>query len=262
MKIDISSLRAMIALLAPLALVPAASSTDITYDWRFGSSANPAVPIATGGIGSALATVAPGSFSDGWINTNAVLGAAQGVWDLGGSGAVTLNNASGLAGNSDVERLITVSVSQYQDGGIYNQLAAVSVPGASLVSSNASTTGAGYIGVWTLGRTQWRAPAGVAVNAINISGVSRGSLIDSVLVESTIVTTLPQLTIRRVGPNDSQVEISWPASYTNMALQSAGTVNNPLGWTAVDAPVQVNGNVRFVTLDAAGAARFYRLKSE
>jgi hypothetical protein len=243
---------------------PAIASPDIAYVWQFSTAANPAAPeSSTGAAGLASAAIIKGQLSDGWISVNAVLGSAQGVWDLGGSGSITLNNASGLAGSSDQERLITIAVTQYQDGGIYGQLANVSIPGAALVSSNAAFAASAYIGSWIRAQTQWRAPAGLAVNSILVAGVASGSLVDSLTLESSYTSApAPQLTIRKVGPNNNQVEVSWPASSTNMVLEASSDLNNSQSWATVQSQVQVSGNVRFVTLDASGTASFYRLKQQ
>jgi hypothetical protein len=241
-----------------------AASPNIAYDWRFSTSADPVAPESgAGGTGVALATIAPGPFSGGWISNNAVLGTAQGVWDLGQSGAITLTNAAGLAGGSGPERLITVSVTQYQDGGIYGQLATVSVPGAALVSSATSVVASTLLGQWTLAQTQWRTGAGTPVNSISIAGVPGGSLVDGVIMESSFtVVQPPQLTIQRVGPGNGQVQIAWPASYTNMVLQSTSEINNPLGWALAPDQGQVSGTMRIVTVTAAGAVQLYRLKQQ
>jgi hypothetical protein len=268
MKNDINRTTALLSALVAFTVglttaQTSAASANISYDWQFSTSANPAPPeSAVGGTGAALAAIAPGPFSGGWISNNAILGTAQGVWDLGSTGVITLANSAGLAGGSGQERLITVSVTQYQDGGIYGQLATVSVPGAALVSSATSVAGFTLIGQWTAAQTQWRAGAGTPVNSIVIAGVAGGSLVDEVSMASSFsgVVQPPQLTIQRVGPDNSQVEISWPASYSNMVLQSTSAIASPLGWAPVPDQGQVSGTVRVVTVDAAGTAQFYRLK--
>jgi hypothetical protein len=235
----------------------------VSYDWRFVSNANPSAPdAAVGGTGAPQAAIAIGQFSGGWKNSNLALGTAQGIWDLGKLGTISLSNATGLAGDSSLERLITVSVVEYQDGGIYGLLAGVSVPGAQLVSSSNAIVAPAYIGNWTLDQSQWRALAGVPVNTILIAGVTNGTLVDRVTIESSFVSAPPppQLAIRSVGVNNDQVEISWPAFYSTMTLQSVTDLAAPGSWQTVTDAVQVSGSVRSITVPASGAAHFYRLK--
>jgi len=51
------------------------------------------------GGGAVQALIAPGQFSDGWMASSPILGSAQGIWDLGKSGSITLSNPSGFNGS-------------------------------------------------------------------------------------------------------------------------------------------------------------------
>jgi hypothetical protein len=236
-------------------------TSPVSYEWRFSSALSPAAPeVATGGAGIAQAIVTPGQYASGWMSTNAILGSALGIWDLGRNGTITLNNPSGLAGDSSSERLITIKITQYQDGAIYDQLAVAAMPGASLVSSSSSASAPANLGDWITQTTQWRAPAGVAASSVQITGAYDGSLIDSVVLSTAGASEPPVLSIRRLSPDNNQIEISWPATFTDMVLQSTATINDSQSWTPVTETVQVNGSVRSVILNATGSARSYRLK--
>src|SRR5215204_4497229 len=113
-----------IALAAGILLAAAGARAE-SNQWAFATSANPA--LAAGG--GATATIAPGPFSTAWINNNAILGSASGVWDLGQMGNITIANT---AGTTNAQRSFTVKVTQWYDGGIFNSNAAVSLPGATL----------------------------------------------------------------------------------------------------------------------------------
>src|SRR5205823_11855001 len=118
------------------------------------------------------------------------------------------------------------------------------------------SAGATSLGDWVVDTTQWQVPADGVVNSVSITSAYDGSLVDRVTIEtSATVSAPPQLTIQRVGADGRQVQISWPASYANMALESSVNPANAAGWTAVQATVQVSGNVRSVTVDAVGAAQ-------
>ena len=267
MKNTINRTTAVLVVLAAIATSawsaqPSSVLSGASYEWQFGSSANPAAPeVSPGGAGAAQATIAPGPFASGWMADNAIMGGAEGIWDLGRNGTITLSNLAGLVGDSGQARLFTVRVVQYQDGGIYSQLTAVSVPGATQAASKAAYGDPTDIGDWVVQETQWSAPVGAAVNSIAITSAYDGSLVDSVTVlTSSAAVPPPQLTIRRAGPDNSQVQISWPARYSSMVLESTADLNDSQGWTQVQAQIQVNGDTASATLDAAGSASFYRLR--
>jgi len=257
MKIRISKMLSVLAAGAALVTV-ANAGPDTSYSWQFTSPANPAIPeTVVGGTTHARAIVAPGGYADGWIATNAVLGSAQGVWDLGSSGAITLNNPDGLAGASAQPRLITVSVKQYQDGAIYNQAASVSLANATLVLSKDTMAGATLIGEWQVHQTQWRVEARTELNSLVVSGAASGTLVDSIIVESELAaSTRPQLAIRKLS--GSQVEISWPSTFNSAVLESA--TNPAQSWTPITAQAQIVGDRRVVTIDTTDAVQCYRLR--
>ena len=229
-----------------------------TFEWRFDTSANPTAPEVSAG-GAAQGAVAPGQYASGWMSANTILGSAQGIWDLGRLGTITLSNPSGLAGPSGQERLFTVRISQYQDGSIYNQFATLSIPGATLVSSSSSTESIADIGDWIVAETQWKAAADASINSIVVTSAYNGSLINRVTVESgAALAQQPQLTIRTIA--GGKVEISWPASYTGWKLESNSSTSDAGGWADVGEPVQDSGSLHYVQTDAGASARFYRLK--
>jgi hypothetical protein len=234
-----------------------AGTPAISNDWRFDTGANPSTPeVSVGGTGTSQVTIAPGPFASGWIASADVLGGNTGIWDLGRDGTITLSNPAGLAGDSSQMRDITLKVSQWNDGGIYNTLNTVSVPGASAVSSKVYAASVGDLGQWEVQETHWLAGPGSAINTITITGAYNGSLIDDVVLE---VSLLPpaQLTIQPLG--SSQVQISWSDAYSSMILESNPNVADPQGWKTVQTSPQHNGNIMSVTVDTA-SAQFFRLK--
>lgn len=224
----------------------------VTYDWQFGSAANPAPS------GGAQATIAPGSFSAAWNAGAGVYGDSHGIWDLGKSGSITIRTAEAPAADPQ-SRVVTVKVVQYQDGMIYDQCATVTVPGATQVASKLSQLATTRLGKWSVEETQWSVPPGVPADTVVITGAEYGTLVDSVTVAATASTVgpLPALSIRNFG---AQIEIAWPADADQAVLECNADLSNPQGWTAVDKPVVVKGSLRSVTMDAASASLFYRLK--
>jgi hypothetical protein len=66
-----------------------------------------------------------------------------------------------------------------------------------------------------------------------------------------------ELTINKLGTN---VVVSWPASATNLVLESSSSLAT--GWVAVAAAPATNQQVVSVTLPIAGSQKFFRLKDE
>jgi hypothetical protein len=108
-------------------------------------------------------------------------------------------------------------------------------------------------------QTLWRVDPGVSAGPISIAGASNGSIVDKVMVEAGTPESQPALLkIRSLG--GTAVEISWAAALQGFALESNADLNDPQGWQAVDAPVQVSGDQQFVQLAGGDPARFFRLR--
>jgi len=261
-----NSINKTIAMLGTLALAAtvlepfnALASPPRIFVWGFASQANPTSPEISPG-GSATASIVPGEFASGWMENNAILGTAQGIWDLGRRGTITLSAGSSLVSSGS---RFTVKVMQYQDGTIYAAAAAVSVPGAQLISSSVSVAGSGDLGNWVIQQTEWQASAGAPINTILVTSAYDGSLVDRVAVEETIPgVPPPSLAIRRVGAANNRVELSWTSENTGLVLESTSDLNATQGWAPVQQQQAVTGNAHSVTTDADGIARFYRLRQK
>ena len=240
---------AALAVLAGFTSLAAATTTAVRHEWVFGSNANPA-PADAG----ATAAVAPGNFSAGWLQDLSVLpGGAGGYWDLGQNGAITCSFPQGLA------TTITVEVAQWWDGSIYSDFAAVSLPGARQVSTEANIDNLGVLGGWIVDRTVWEPDQGATVDTLVITAGSSGLVIDSIAVEaSAMALPAPQLTINQLS--NGQIALSWPAAYSAMVLESTTDLGDPQSWQPVEATVQVGDTSCSVALPADGPLRFYRLK--
>lgn len=251
---------AVIALVAGVLSNWTASAAIKVETWRFESDSSPATPeVVVNASGSCLATVTPGAFASGWVTSNPVFGSANGVWDLGRSGTVSCSGLTSLVGGAGSQRTVTVKVTQYRDGGIYYDPTEVAIAGGSIVSSNVTHSASGGFGDWVTQETSWQLPPNATTDTVQITGAYDGSLVDSVSLESSLVALPPpQLSIRSAGGN--QVEVSWPAGYGGMVLESNATANDVGGWSPVGATVQTSGAVSFVTLEATNAAQFFRLK--
>jgi len=249
---------ASVAFAASVTLAQAQAA--VTCQWQFRSGNNPAAPETPPAAGAiAKANIAQGAFASAWRSGSPAYGGAQGVWDLGKSGVITLNNLAQPPGGSSQARLITLRVVQYQDGGIYDQLARVSVPGATPVGATTTQASTTPLGEWTVAETQWRVEAGTPADTVVIAGPEVGLLVDQVTVEMISATALvgPELSFRSVG---SGVEISWPASFGQAVLEFNASISDSVGWTAVKAPVEVKDGRSVTVVGPAGSSRFYRLR--
>lgn len=227
-------------------------------EWRFDTGANPLPAEVCQNSPSDKAAMAPGQFAIGWQNQLPGLGDATGFWDLGRSGTITAALPTFVTEPGAVVRYVLVSICQYQDGGIYSQLATVTIPGATFRRTETDFTAFGPLGEWTVDRTLWRVEAGVAAGPVTITGASNGSLVDLVVIEAGSPTSTPALlSIRRAG---SDVEVAWSVQLQGFMLESNTDLGNPQGWQPVDAPVMVVGNEQVVRLAAGDSAQFFRLR--
>ena len=248
---------------AGVGLASGADSGSASFIWKFNSNADPAAPeVSPGGTASPVAVVQPGAFASGWMTNNPLLGSATGVWDLGQNGTITLSNAVGLAKGGSPPAVVSIKVVQFQDGALYSQLATVSVPGATQVSSSVSVASDTGYGSWMVTQSDWSVPAGTTVSSATVSGTTDGTLVDQVALSTSSVVSPPlQLTIQRLG-NGSQVQISWSAASGAVTLESRSALGDSAGWSAVQPQpqVQTSGTTAYVVLDATNAVGLYRLK--
>jgi hypothetical protein len=256
MKTMTATLIASAALTMGTTLSRGAAVTTTTYDWGFATDTTPVAPGT--GPGSGRAVVAPGELSDGWMGSDGILGSAQGIWDLGQGGMVTLTDPNGFGGATGVQ-IVTVKVTQFQ-GGVYSQVGLVTVPGAELISQGVSVVGSGKLGLWVEQETDWRVPAGATVGSVVVTAPATRLLVDRVTVAASagVQTGGPLLSIASL--NNAQVKVSWATPAGNVVLESTTNINDPMSWTAVTEPVQASGGISSVTMSAIGPARFYRLK--
>ena len=227
-------------------------------EWRFDTGANPLPAEVCQNSPSDKAAMVPGPFAIGWQNQLPGLGDVTGFWDLGSRGTVTPVLPPAVTEAGTVVRYVLVSICQYQDGGIYSELATVTIPGATFRRTEVDFTAFGPLGEWTVDRTLWRVEAGVSAGPLTITAASNGSLLDFVTVEAGSPTSAPALlSIRRAG---DQVEIAWSAQLQGFLLESNTDLGNPQGWQPVDAPVMVVDNEQVVRLAADDSGQFFRLR--
>ena len=229
-------------------------------EWQFDSEANPALPeVSADAPLGAKASIAPGEFSLAWQRQLAGLGEKIGYWDLGRSGKITLD--LGAPQPSLTVKHISVQVCQWFDGMVYGDFASVSIPRATQVALDAHEVDGGAVGGWVVDDSLWEVAPGTTVDTIVITGASDGSVIDQVVIETVSVVPEPTvLSIQRLAPDSSLVEISWPVAAGSATIESSTDLSDPQAWATVDAQPQVNGDRYTVRIEASDTMHFFRLK--
>lgn len=228
--------------------------------WQFGSGANPATPdLSTAGPTGTKIAVSPGQFSLGWKDQVAGLGAgSSGFWDLGRSGTMTFT--PGESASASCER-VSVLVSQWLDGGIYSDVATVTVPGATADWGDLGLTTTATVGGWFVEQTEWVLPPGATLGEIRITGAHNGSIIDRVEVDLLSVPPTPVLLSVRVLPGATpQVEISWPASAGTGQLEWSTSLAADAAWEPLETAAHSTPAGYAVVVEGDQAHRFFRLK--
>jgi hypothetical protein len=232
-----------------------AADTVVKHVWNFGSAANPALSESS----QATASIRPGKFSAGWQKNLAVLtGSEAGLWDLGQEGKLTFVFPNGVGENGQVKS-ITIKVSQWWDGGIYDDLASVSLPGATETTTGATAKPFGDLGGWIVDTSSWQPKSGETITSLALTAGKKGAVIDSVVVEATVgVIAAPQLSIRFATPN--QAELSWPVANSNMILETSSDLSDSASWHKVEGTVSVGESVCSLSVEVQGPGQFYRLR--
>ncbi len=163
---------------------------DTTFQsWRFDANANPASPEQVSNPhGAPQASAGLGLGAGGWINQLFLFGTNQGVWDLGGNGTMTIDvpNQAGPAGSW---KYVWVQVSQYRDG-LYSQLAAVTISGATRVGGQLKTNSTtSFGGKWVVEQSLWLMEPCPGAETVVITAGNNGAAIDHVVVDTRCATS-------------------------------------------------------------------------
>lgn len=240
-----------------LFLATTARADATRQEWRFDANSNPATPEVCDPPGAtSRATITTGDFSGGWQSQLPGLGSATGFWDLGSRGRIVMPVSTGTP---DGAKTIRVRVTQWADGGIFSIRAAVSVAGATHTGDRRVATETGTLGGWETDESEWLLPDGQTAGELTITGALNGTLVDSVAVIAEAPGVSVMLSIRRINPENDQVELSWPAAVTGFLLEGTANLTAP-DWQPVSGAPQVVGDRRLLTTAAGGSAKFFRLR--
>jgi hypothetical protein len=155
--------------------------------WAFSVDTNPAAilpELATNSFGTPSASIAFGPYSSGYINEDSFLGCAQGIWDLGEYGTLSLTIPNAPSAPANAYQYVQVQVTQYRDPSIYTTNASVTIAGGSLVNEHQQTLQNTTFGEWVVDTTVWRLAPSLAAGTIQINAGDDGALIDQVAVDT------------------------------------------------------------------------------
>lgn len=253
--------------IAPVAAAPLSwqGQPGSTYQqWRFDTDANPCTAEVVSNLSAGgEATIAPGDFAMGWNSQLPGMAGANGCWDLGRSGTITLPLPAAFATPTAEVQHLLVQVLQWRDAGIYRDPATVFVPGATAVAANRQTVALASVGGWVLEQSEWDVSAGATADHVLVSGAANGTIVDSVSVETSRggIVSRPVLHIREVA-GTNLTECSWSAPSNSFILESTTALTDTATWQAVDAPVEIVGDLHRVAVETTQAVRFFRLKQQ
>jgi hypothetical protein len=199
----------------------------------------------------------------GWTAQLPGMGDATGCWDLGRNGVIHAPLPATMSAPALEPRYIFVQVSMWLDGSIYASPATVSIPGATYLGNASQLLGVATVGGWIQDGTLWRVETGTAVAEATVTGAFNGSVVDKVVIETggSSSSTTQGLMVQRVpGGDTARVQLTWSTDFTGYQLEKSSNLTDPQGWQAVSAPVESNGGLNSVTLDATEAQLFFRLK--
>lgn len=159
--------------------------------WLFGvSNSLASIPaeVVSNSFSAPLASAALGTYALGWFDVNSVYGCRNGIWGLGGGGAMTFNIPNKSPVSASSYKYVQVQVTQYRDLGIYDANGNVSIVGATLVSQQETEIGPGGGlpgGRWVVAQTVWRlGPPSPNNETVVFAAAPRGSLIDQVAIDT------------------------------------------------------------------------------
>src|SRR4051812_17456882 len=159
---------------------------NTTYQsWVFTVSNNPAIPESFNNPGTPRATMTIGAFGKGWLASS--FGGKTGLWELGQAGQVSIA-LSNYAGFASAPKYVQVQVTYFESSGTY-LAPAVSIPGATLVTSQTTNNLSAPPGTWRTQVTLWLLSPAPANETVLINGsATKGLLIDQIVVDSRIAS--------------------------------------------------------------------------
>ena len=157
-----------------------------TYEnWGFATSNNPVAPdVFSNPNGTPQASLTVGAFGAGWQSSVPLGGGETGVWDLGQSGQISLS-ISNFGGASATWEYLQVQVTYFDDGGFGYLAPTISIPGATLISSQTTNNQTGTLGTWKTMQSLWLIQPSPASETVVITGsATKGLLVDQVVVDT------------------------------------------------------------------------------
>jgi uncharacterized repeat protein (TIGR01451 family) len=203
-----------------------------TYqNWSFHRPGNPSAPEDVFSPGSPQASITLGALALGWQDVLVGFGCRQGYWDLGSGGEMSLA-VPNTAGSPTSYKNIQVQVVEFQDSLAYNQLATVSIAGATMLSQETTSIEATLTGNWVVHRSVWRLAPCPTAETVVITAPAGSALIDQVVVDTLCVdlapTCPPDQTVN-AAPGQCSASVSWPLPPVDGCIITAASCSPPSG---------------------------------
>jgi hypothetical protein len=205
-----------------------------TYqNWSFHRSSNPSAPEDVFSPGSPQASITLGALALGWQDILVGFGCRQGYWDLGTAGQLSLT-VPNTAGSPTSYKTIQVQVVEFQDSLAYNQLALVSIPGATMLSQSQTTVETTVTGTWVVHRSVWRIAPCPAAETVLITAPLGSALIDQVVVDTLCADlgpTCPGNQTLNADPGQCSAIATWTIPPADGCVVTAAACTPPSGST-------------------------------
>jgi len=233
------------------------SSGTTFQEWRFDTSANPAVPeVVSNPYASPLAQIVVGRYGSGWRLKYLSLGNQTGIWDLGQSGTMTIDVEDTPQIPAPTRRETCVQVTYYDD---ITAAPTVSVQGGEKLGESTQTvetipTG----GYWRLHWSRWTSqPTGGPEQIVITSDPQWMALVDQIVIDTRYVALSASVVQAKALPDETVCELSGPivtrsfesCFYVEDATRAAGIrVNCATGQTpaARQTAPNVSGVIRTI----------------
>jgi uncharacterized repeat protein (TIGR01451 family) len=206
-----------------------------TYqNWSFHRPGNPSSPEDVISPGSPQAGITLGALALGWQDVLVGFGCRQGYWDLGRSGQMSLA-VPNIPGSPTSYKNIQVQVVEFQDSLAYNQLAGVSIAGASMLSESQTTVETTLTGSWVVHRSVWRLAPCPNGETVLITAPAGSALVDQVVVDTLCVdlgpTCPPNQTLSADPGQCSRANVTWTLPPVDGCVVTAANCAPPSGST-------------------------------
>lgn len=221
-----------------------------TYQkWRFDTGANPSAPEAwvnPYSPPSPSGTITLGNSEGAWWDSSPGYGTNRGIWDLSSAGTIALTIPNRSDAHLGAYKYVWVQVGQFIGATIYQNYAAVSIPGATYVGGQRLYTGytSPFAGACMVDQTVWLVPTVPSSETITITAnPTTGGAIDEVIVDTRCIDPLDPISpagIHVVGTQSECSGLEFAAKGSYVWDIANATTGAGVGWDLLDVTGMLN----------------------